>query len=193
VLQRRAGGWEAAFEEWFGDRAEPFLEEMFEEEKPAVRGERDAVEILGEVLARHGVTAPPELVFAEVWLRIEPVPRSFELVGRLRAAGFGVHLGTNQSRRRAAYMRTELGYDEVFDVSCYSAELGVAKPDPAYFTRAAELIGAAPEQVLFVDDTLPNVTSAQSVGMAGVHWHLRDGHDLLEKMLADHGVALAEA
>ena len=33
-------------------------------------------------------------------------------------------------------MRESLGYDEVFDDLFYSCELGVAKPDPAYFTEA---------------------------------------------------------
>lgn len=188
MLQHRPGGWERAFEEWLGLRASVFLEEMFAAEKPAIRGERDAVEVLAEVLDRYGVTASPERVFEAVWFRIEPVPDSLDLARRLRAAGYGVHLGTNQSLRRAAYMRRVLGYDDLFDVSCYSAELRLAKPDPAYFRRAAELIDVPPEEVLFVDDVEPNVASARDVGMAGVHWHLRDGHELLEKLLAEHGV-----
>lgn len=166
---------------------------MFEAEKPAIRGERDAVEILAEFLERYGVTASPEAVFASVWYRIEPVPRSLDLVRRLRSAGYGVHLGTNQSLRRATYMRRELGYDDLFDVSCYSAELRLAKPDPAYFAKASELIGAPAGQVLFVDDVAENVAGARSAGMAGVHWHLRDGHDLLEKRLAEAGVVPASA
>ena len=191
MLQHRPGGWESAFEEWLGLRASVFLEEMFAAEKPAIRGERDAVEVLAEVLDRYQVTASPEDVFEAVWFRIEPVPETVDLVHRLREAGFGVHLGTNQSLRRAAYMRRTLRYDDLFDVSCYSAEIRLAKPDPAYFRRAAELIGAPPGQVLFVDDVEPNVGSARDVGMAGVHWHLRDGHELLEKLLAEHGVVAA--
>jgi putative hydrolase of the HAD superfamily len=188
VLQHRPGGWESAFEEWLGLRASVFLEEMFAAEKPAIRGERDAVEILAEVLDRYQVTAPPEQVFEAVWFRIEPVAESLALVHRLRSAGFGVHLGTNQSLRRAAYMRERLGYDDLFDVSVYSAEIRLAKPDPAYFRTAAELIGVRPGEVVFVDDVEPNVQSARDVGMAGIHWHLRDGHELLEKLLAEHGV-----
>jgi putative hydrolase of the HAD superfamily len=166
---------------------------MFTAEKAAIRGERDAVEVVAEVLDRFGVDADPELVYETVWLDIEPVPASLDLVRGLREAGFGVHLGTNQTRRRATYMREQLGYDDRFDVSCYSAELGVAKPDPGYFEKAARLVGAAPEQFVFVDDIEPNVDGARSVGMAGVHWHLADGHDLLLDMLADHGVVPALA
>lgn len=193
MLQHRPGGWETAFDQWAGDRAGELLAEMFVAEKAAIRGERDAVDVVAEVLARYDVAASPELVFEQVWHRIEPEPRSLDLVRRLRAGGLGVHLGTNQSLRRAAYMRRELRYDDLFDVSCYSAELRVAKPDPAYFLAAAELIGAPPAQVLFVDDVEPNVAAAREVGMAGVHWHLRDGHDVLAEMLAEHGVAAVPA
>jgi putative hydrolase of the HAD superfamily len=193
VLQHRPGGWETAFEQWLGVRASDFLGEMFARERPAMTDERDPVDILAEVLDRWGVDAPAEEVFTSVWFRIEPVRASFELVRRLRAAGYGVHLGTNQSVRRAAYMRTELGYDEMFDVSCYSGELRLAKPDPAYFRKAAEMIGVPPEQVVFVDDLEVNVEGARETGMAGIHWHLDDGHELLEKMLADHGVVPASA
>jgi putative hydrolase of the HAD superfamily len=193
VLQHRPGGWEGAFEEWLGVRAEEFLEEMFTREKPAMTDERDPVDILADVLEQWGVEASAEEVFEAVWFRIEPVTASLDLVRRLRAAGYGVHLGTNQSRRRAAYMRAELRYDDLFDVSCYSAELGVAKPDEDYFATASRLIGSAPESILFVDDLAPNVEGARRTGMAGIHWHLHDGHDLLEKMLADHGVVPASA
>jgi len=161
---------------------------MFDRELAAIRGERDAVEILAEVLTAYDVDASPEQVFAQVWHRIEPVPASLDLVRRLRHSGFGVHLSTNQSLRRAAYMRAELGYDELFDVSAYSAELRLAKPDVAYFRRTVELIGADPGEVLFVDDNLANVEAAAAAGLAGVHWHLDDGHPELLERLADHGV-----
>jgi putative hydrolase of the HAD superfamily len=191
VLQHRPGGWETAFEQWLGVRAQDFLEAMFVAEKPAMSDERDAVEILAEVLESWHIDAPAEEVFASVWLRIEPVAASIDLVHRLRAAGYGVHLGTNQSLRRAAFMRSEVGYDELFDVSCYSAELKVAKPDPDYFRAAAGLIGVPAETVLFIDDLAENVSGAREAGMAGIHWHLRDGHEQLEKQLVEHGVVPA--
>ncbi|GAB3833458.1 hypothetical protein [Kribbella italica] len=48
---------------------------------------------------------------------------------------YGVHLATNQECYRGAHMRTVLGYDDLFDVSCYSYDLGVAKPDPEFFAK----------------------------------------------------------
>ena len=114
---------------------------------------------------------------------------SLALAGRLREAGLGVHLGTNQHRQRGELMRAGLGYDDHFDVSCYSWELGTKKPEPAYFEIAVERIGAAPAQVLFVDDVAANVEAARAVGLHAVHWHL----DGLLDALAGHGLALGEA
>jgi len=130
-----------------------------------------------------------------IWFTIGVVPETMALVRRLKAAGYGVHLGSNQERHRAAFMGSTLGYDHVFGVSAYSCDLGVAKPDPAYFTRAAELIGADPATILFVDDTEPNVRGAREAGLAAEQWTVdlsRDDRDLprLVKLLANHGISL---
>ncbi|MEO9325058.1 HAD-IA family hydrolase [Nocardioides sp. C4-1] len=190
VLQDLPGGWFEGVRPWLGDRAEQFIHDSWATEAACLRGEADFLEHLGAHLAAYAVDVAVEELFAAVWTSIEVVPSSIELVHRLRAAGYGVHLGTNQERHRAAYMRTTLGYDELFDVSCYSYELGAVKPEPAYFERAVERIGVGPGEVVFVDDRLDNVESARSVGLAGVHWTFLDGLAELESQLARHGVRL---
>ncbi|ARU52883.1 hypothetical protein CBR64_16970 [Cellulosimicrobium cellulans] len=54
-------------------------------------------------------------MYRDVWHRIEVVDESVALVGSLRRAGYGVHLGTNQERERGEHMRDALGYDALFD------------------------------------------------------------------------------
>jgi putative hydrolase of the HAD superfamily len=55
-----------------------------------------------------------------------------------------------------------------------SGEVGVAKPDPAIFAIAVERMDCAPEECIFVDDTLANVVAASEVGMAALlHSHAR--------------------
>ena len=191
MLQHRPGGWERAFVSHVGpDRAPALIERLFEAEAPAVRGEVDVLDAVRPVLEEYGVAAPTEDVYAEVWLQIEVPPTTHDLLGRLRSGGYGVHLGTNQTLLRAAYMRRVLGFDELFDTSCYSAEIRRAKPDPAYFETALGLIGAEPREVVFVDDNEGNVESARRVGLAGVHWHLSEGLDALLGRLAGIGVTL---
>lgn|GEM_PF-209574 len=188
VLQIVPGGWIAAMEPYLGDRAEEFLRRTWREEIPTLAGEGDYLPMLAAQLLEYEVQVPVDEVFAAAWHHIEPVTDSFAIIGALRRNGYGVHLGSNQERHRGTYMRTTLGYDDLFDVSCYSWELGVAKPDPQFFVVAAEAIGSAPETILFVDDRLDNVAAAQSVGMAGVHWSIESQHTELIAALAAHGV-----
>lgn len=191
VLQDLPGGWFERLRPWLGDRSEEFIKQSWIDEVPCLRGEGDFFDHLERHLAAYDVDVPVQELFDAVWTSIELVPSSIELVHRLRAAGYGVHLGTNQERHRAHYMRTTLGFDELFDVSCYSWELGAVKTEPAYFEQTVALIGAEPGEVLFVDDRLDNVETARSVGLAGVHWTFLEGLDEIESRLAEHGVRVA--
>jgi len=59
--------------------------------------------------------------------------------------------------------------DDTFDVILFSAEEGVAKPDPEIYRRALSRLGVAAEETIYVDDWLPNVEAARAVGMHGIH------------------------
>ena len=85
-------------------------------------------------------------------------------------------------------MRTVLRYDDIFDTSCYSYDLGYAKPDPAFFAEAARRIGAAASTILFIDDNAANVEGARAAGFASVHWDVERGHEALIELLAQYGV-----
>ncbi|MFE6968260.1 HAD family hydrolase [Isoptericola sp. NPDC057653] len=188
VLQVVPGGWEALVEPFAGDRAPELWTRAVAVERPTLAGDGDFLPLLAAVLAEFGVPAPVEEVFEAVCCRIDPVAASFAVVDALRRNGYGVHLGTNQDRHRAAYMRDGLGYDALFDVSCYSHDLGAAKPDPAFFVEAARRIGADPSAILFVDDRQDNVAGARAAGLAAVCWTVDDGHAALLDLLAGHGV-----
>ncbi|UJP41664.1 HAD-IA family hydrolase [Cellulomonas palmilytica] len=176
-------------EPYVGDRARELLHRAWESEKPLLAGAGGAyLPYLEAILGEFGVTAPTEQVYADVWLRIERVPATFDIVEALRRNGYGVHLGTNQERERGEHMRTALGYDAVFDVSCYSYDLGVIKPDARFFVEASRRIGAPPASILFIDDTLANVEAARTAGMTAVRWAVGEGHDALLDRLAAHGV-----
>ena len=189
VLQDLPGGWVAAAEPFFGERTLEFLERSYEAHLPTLAGQGDHMTILAAILTDFGVTVPVADVYRGIWLGIEPAAASFAIVRALRGRGYGVHLGTNQERYRTAHMREMLGYDALFDVCCYSCELGAAKPDVAFFTEAAKRIGADPPTILFIDDSTQNVEAARTAGFAAEQWCLDDGHDALHDLLARHGVS----
>ncbi|MFE6510808.1 HAD family hydrolase [Nocardioides sp. NPDC057767] len=207
VLQHLPGGWHAAAARFVGDHAEEFLRAAWAREAPLQIGaDGDFLAVLAHLLEECAATETAEEVYAAVWNRVEVHSESTQIVHRLREAGYGVHLGTNQAAHRQAFMRTTLGYDDLFDVSCYSCDLGVAKPEPEFFHRAAARIGADPREIVFVDDKASNVSSARSVGMPAVHWTFgpdtdaaapvhdapgdHNSHAALLEQLAAHGVYL---
>lgn len=182
------GGWFALAEPFVGIRAEEFMRRAWVLERPTLAGRGDLRPLLAGLLREYDVAATADELLAAVWYRIEVVEQSFALVESLRRRGYGVHLGTNQDLRRGEHMRTALGYDALFDTSCYSYDLGVAKPDPGFFVAAARRIGCEPAALLFVDDTHANVEGARAAGLAAVHWTVDDGHAALVEALARHGV-----
>ncbi len=187
VLQAIPGGQVALAEPFLGESVD-VLDDIFAEELPSLRGESDFPTDLRRAFERHGLDADPDEFYETLWRAMEVDPGTVDLVHRLRAAGYGVHLGTNQHRQRGRYMREELGYDQLFDVSCYSWELGAAKPERAFFERALAMIGAPADEVLFVDDVARNVEGARAVGLAAEHWDLGRGLPVLERLLRRNGV-----
>lgn len=190
VLQHLPEGWEASMRPVVGhlvDDVEAFLDEAFAAERPALTGDARWLEVLPELLARWGIAdAFDDAV--RVWLTIEPVVETREVVAALRASGVGCYLATNQDEHRGRHMHSTLGYAELFDDCFYSYELGVAKPDPAYFSAVLQRLALPADRVLFVDDSAANVESARSAGLAAERWHVRDGVARLREHLRRHGL-----
>lgn len=99
-----------------------------------------------------------------------PVPGSAEIVDELAAAGARLYGLTNWSAElfhHAVPAAPAIGRLEGIVVS---GEVGLAKPDPAIFRLTVETFGLDPARTVFVDDSLPNVRSAQDVGLYAVHF-----------------------
>lgn len=161
VLQRRRPGFVRGLLRLGGWR---FTIDCLRAEAGTLTDERDLVEVLDEVVARHQVATTGEEVMRR-WLHIEVDPGALEIVRELRRRGVTVALGTNQQSYRGAHMRDVVGYPDEFDASFYSHQLRLAKPDPAYFRAVADGLGLEPGEILFIDDLPGNVRGARSIGM----------------------------
>lgn len=89
-----------------------------------------------------------------------------EAVIAFRRAGIRTGMLSN-SWGPQTYDRSRLG--ELFDVLVVSGEEGIRKPEPEIYALAAERMGMAPEQLVFVDDLRGNLKPARALGMATVH------------------------
>ena len=92
------------------------------------------------------------------------------LVDRLRA-GKRVKLGllSNANRGWTERFRAR-GVGVLFDDVVVSADVGLAKPDPAIFRLAAERLGVAPEACLMIDDQAQHIEGARAAGLRA-HLH----------------------
>jgi len=78
-------------------------------------------------------------------------------------------------------------FDDVFEAMIISAEVGVAKPDPAIYRLALEKLGAKPEESVFVDDVLVNVEAARSIGMNTIQFIQPErALEELKQLLSNH-------
>ncbi len=188
VLQHLPGGWYQAMRPHLGDRAREFMHYTWNEELPMLAGQGDYLAHLAKNLREFGVQTPVEVIFDDVWRTIEVHQHVLDVVAAVRAAGYGVHLGTNQEQHRANYMREALGYQALFDTNNYSCELGAAKPSLEFFGRAAQRIGAPAEHILFIDDMPANVAGAHDAGLRAFVWTHDEGLDSLRDQLTKHGV-----
>jgi putative hydrolase of the HAD superfamily len=70
-----------------------------------------------------------------------------------------------REQEQAAY-----GFVDLVDDIVYSHECGMSKPDPRIYALTCERLGVRPEETVFVDDYVPNVTAATEAGLHAVHF-----------------------
>jgi len=115
-----------------------------------------------------GLTAQSELdAFRRRYRRDEAINTAVvnlirRLHGRLKTAVL-----SNAPRGLEEWLK-EWKIRELFDVVFCSGDEGLAKPDPAAFERVLARLEVAPEEAVFIDDTLEHVHAAQRLGMSGL-------------------------
>jgi putative hydrolase of the HAD superfamily len=194
VLQRVPDGVEESMRPALQGRVEDvegFLEEAYWAERPALAGDVSWLDVLPGLLERWGIGDSFDDV-VRIWLSIEPVAATHELLQALREAGLRCYLATNQAEHRGVHMRDVLGYADLFDGAFYSYEMRVAKPDPAYVRFIVDALRVAPEELLFLDDRPDNVEAARSVGLRAEVWSYHEDLSVLHDHLARHGVEVPQ-
>lgn len=96
------------------------------------------------------------------------------LVRDLAADGACLAILSNAPRCLARFVDRQ-PWADVFRVRCFSADLGLAKPDPAIYARTCMLLDAQPADVFFIDDRIANVDAARVFGMSATRFTDVDG------------------
>lgn len=107
---------------------------------------------------------------------ILPMEGMAELVGQLKAAGYGIYLLSNTTCRFSEYWPQVPGH-EYFDGLLLSFEYGLLKPERAIYLSLFDRFRLQPEECFFVDDQPSNIEEAFRCGMPGAVFH-GDAEDL---------------
>ncbi|MBN1963871.1 MAG: HAD family hydrolase [Anaerolineae bacterium] len=108
---------------------------------------------------------------------VEAMPHVEEALRALRP-DYRLVMASNANLSRSADIRAALrrvGLDGYFEIILSSADLGVNKPDPAFFHKVLEACGCTPGETVMVGDTFEkDVVGAKNVGMRAVWYALED-------------------
>jgi len=116
-----------------------------------------------EALKFYGLSKP-------VWHREDevPYPEAEEILKYLKSLGYKLGVIANQSHGTAERLE-QWNLLQYIDVVAASAELGIAKPDPAIFHKAMELADCTAEEAVMVGDRLDNdIAPAKKLGMRAI-------------------------
>jgi putative hydrolase of the HAD superfamily len=94
-----------------------------------------------------------------------PIAGSEDLLDRVRARYRVAFLSNSNEVHAELIPRRFSALFKKDDRFVFSHRFRVAKPDPEMFRRALEVIGALPQNVVFVDDLIENVLAARAEGM----------------------------
>ncbi|MBL8287086.1 MAG: HAD family phosphatase [Rubrivivax sp.] len=152
------------------------------------RGTVQAAELVQRIARRTGLPAADiQRVVDRVPHELQPIADTVRWLGELREQGRTLFFLSNMPEPYAAHLEREHAFIGWFAAGVISARVRHIKPEAGIFALAAERFGVAdPGELVFLDDHLPNVESARSLG-----WNALQFFDAAQARadLASHGWA----
>ena len=112
-----------------------------------------------------------------------PVAGIEEVLDRVRERYRVAFLSNSNEVHAEVIPRHYAGLFRKDDRFIFSHRFKCAKPDPDLFQRALEVIGALPQQTVFIDDLQENVVAARSLGMQA--FQFSDSRTLLHELAGE--------
>ncbi len=98
---------------------------------------------------------------------VRPLPGAGEVVRACHEVTGAVGVVTADDTERARAHLERLGLTDAVDVVVGADQVEASKPDPAGLLRACELLGVAPDQALYLGDSVHDAHAAARGGLAG--------------------------
>ena len=96
-----------------------------------------------------------------------------EKLPELKAAGYQIAILSNYTTELRGVLAKE-GINHYFDKIFVSGEIGYQKPDPKAFTAVCKGLKIEPSEMIFIDDTLRSLETADKVGYTPILFENND-------------------
>jgi len=175
VLNRAGNAWQEVLRRDWGADPAALVKAVFEPDRRALlTGQDDVLDRLERWVDDTGFEGGAEDILELLFEHDNDPDRELLLmIAQLDAAGLAQVMATNSDARRARFLAVEGGWAERLDAIFASGEMGVMKPDAAFFVQIEEALGLAPEEILLIDDLERNTDAAEKRGWLG--WQYQPG------------------
>ena len=131
-----------------------------------------AVPALVRRIARRTGLAPAEVqtVVERVPFELQPITETVQWLAQLRDEGRALYFLSNMPEPYAAHLERENAFVGWFERGVFSARVQHIKPEREIFELAARRFDAAPSELVFLDDIVPNVEMARALGWNAIHF-----------------------
>ena len=99
-----------------------------------------------------------------------PIYQSQDLLEHAQQAGLRVFGLTDNIKEIVAHLRQQYDFWQWFEAVVVSAEVGMMKPHPEIFQYLLQHHQLHADETVFIDDHLPNIAAASSLGMHTIHF-----------------------
>lgn len=141
------------------------------------------IEVFTALLGNADAAREANVAFEEAYVNevaeqgISPIPGTLELFAKIRELGIPVVLTTGFSRSTLNVLLTELGWQDLIDLSVTPEEAGRGRPHPDMLKIAAQKVNAVnPENSLVVGDTESDMKSGVAFGSRNIYGVLTGAH-----------------
>ena len=167
-----ADTWARDFQLETGHSLQSYYEHVFAESfHRVITGGEDVRDRVTSWIDRVGAPVTADALLAW-WFAKDARPdlETMELMAELHSRGIRQVIATNNEPRRTAFIRDVMGFGEQVEAIFASGDIGVMKPDPAYFAHIVDALKVQPADMLLIDDREANVEAAIKGGWHGFHF-----------------------
>ncbi|HUT22056.1 MAG TPA: HAD-IA family hydrolase [Candidatus Bipolaricaulota bacterium] len=130
-------------------------------------GKLDSTALIDSFLKQHKICLTVQGYKKIYRESIEPIFGMKEIIEKLKQ-NFRLATLINEGAEWAEHKFEAMGYKHFFERNIISGDLGMVKPDERIYKKALEIINAAPDECLFIDDLEKNCRGAENVGIKAI-------------------------